>query len=455
MRKVFTENYNYNMIDNSTFNNYTAEFHTLGCKLNFAETSTIGKLLAEKGVKRAHIGETPDICVVNTCSVTEEADKKCRQLIRRLTKKYPDALMIVTGCYAQLKGNEIAKIEGVDIVLGSEQKLDIVQYLDKWLKDHEPTVEITPTKDIRRFSPSCSRGDRTRYFLKVQDGCDYYCSYCTIPKARGRSRSGTIESLVSQAREVALEGGREIVITGVNIGDFGKNTGEKIIDLFKELDKIEGISRYRISSLEPDLLTDEIIEFVAQSRSFMPHFHIPLQSGSDPILKLMRRHYDSALFAEKVHKIKALIPKAFIGVDLIVGARGESEELFNVSRDFVASLPITRLHVFPYSERPGTLALSIDGVVDQHTKSIRAGVMINISEGKLKEFTKQFLGTIRPVLFEQPQKGNPMHGFTDNYMKVYAPFNPEYINKLALVRLNEMNDDGSINGEVISAPDEI
>ena len=443
------------MIDNSTFNNYTAEFHTLGCKLNFAETSTIGKLLAEKGVKRAHIGETPDICVVNTCSVTEEADKKCRQLIRRLTKKYPDALMIVTGCYAQLKGNEIAKIEGVDIVLGSEQKLDIVQYLDKWLKDHEPTVEITPTKDIRRFSPSCSRGDRTRYFLKVQDGCDYYCSYCTIPKARGRSRSGTIESLVSQAREVALEGGREIVITGVNIGDFGKNTGEKIIDLFKELDKIEGISRYRISSLEPDLLTDEIIEFVAQSRSFMPHFHIPLQSGSDPILKLMRRHYDSALFAEKVHKIKALIPKAFIGVDLIVGARGESEELFNVSRDFVASLPITRLHVFPYSERPGTLALSIDGVVDQHTKSIRAGVMINISEGKLKEFTKQFLGTIRPVLFEQPQKGNPMHGFTDNYMKVYAPFNPEYINKLALVRLNEMNDDGSINGEVISAPDEI
>ena len=443
------------MIDKSTFNNYTAQFHTLGCKLNFAETSTIGKILAEKGIRRAHIGETPDVCVVNTCSVTEEADKKCRQLIRRLVKKYPDALMIVTGCYAQLKGNDIAQMDGVDIVLGSEQKLDVAQYLDKWIEDRQPTVEITPFKDIRRFSPSCSRGDRTRYFLKVQDGCDYFCSYCTIPKARGRSRSGTIESLVAQAREVAAEGGREIVITGVNIGDFGKNTGENIIDLFRELDKVEGISRYRISSLEPDLLTDEIIEFVASSRAFMPHFHIPLQSGSDPVLKLMRRHYDSALFADKVHKIKALIPDAVIGVDLIVGARGESDELFNVSRDFVSSLPITRLHVFPYSERPGTMALSIDGVVDQHTKSIRAGKMINISEEKLKEFTTQYLGTVRPVLFEQPQKGNPMHGFTDNYIKVIAPTcEKEYINKVAMVRLVSMNDDCSVNCEVVSQPDE-
>ena len=443
------------MIDNSIFNSHTAEFHTLGCKLNFAETSTIGKILAERGIRRSHLGETPDICVVNTCSVTEEADKKCRQLIRRLVKKYPDALIIVTGCYAQLKGNEIAQMDGVDIVLGSEQKLDVAQYLDKWLESKQSMVEITPTKDIRRFSPSCSRGDRTRYFLKVQDGCDYYCSYCTIPKARGRSRSGTIESLVAQAREVAAEGGREIVITGVNIGDFGKNTGEKIIDLFRELDKIEGISRYRISSLEPDLLTEEIIEFVAQSRSFMPHFHIPLQSGSDPVLKLMRRHYDSALFAEKVNRIKACIPDAFIGVDLIVGARGESEEQFGISRDFVSALPVTRLHVFPYSERPGTLALTIDGAVDQHTKSVRAGVMINISEGKLKEFTQQFIGTVRPVLFEQPQKGKPMHGFTDNYIKVYAPFQKEYINRLALVHLCEMNEDCSVNGTVISGPDEL
>lgn len=443
------------MIDNSVFYNYTAQYHTLGCKLNFAETSTIGKILSEKGIKRAHIGETPNICVVNTCSVTEEADKKCRQLIRRLVKKYPEALMIVTGCYAQLKGNDIAQMEGVDIVLGSEQKLDMSLYIDQWLLDHQPKIEITPTKDIRRFSPSCSRGDRTRYFLKVQDGCDYYCSYCTIPKARGRSRSGTIESLVAQARDVTTEGGREIVITGVNIGDFGKNTGEKIIDLFRELDSIEGISRYRISSLEPDLLTDEIIDFVAESRSFMPHFHIPLQSGSDPILKLMRRHYDSALFAEKVHKIKTCIPDAFIGVDLIVGARGESDELYKISRDFVASLPITRLHVFPYSERPGTLALSIDGIVDKQTKSKRAGEMINISEEKLKEFTKQFLGTVRPVLFEQPQKGQPMHGFTDNYIKIYTPYRPEYINRVAMVKLIELNEDCSVNAEIISAPNEI
>lgn len=441
------------MIDKSIFNNYTAQFHTLGCKLNFSETSTIGQILAERGIRRAHIGETPDICVVNTCSVTEEADKKCRQLIRRLVKKYPEALMIVTGCYAQLKGNEIAQMEGVDIVLGSEQKLDIAQYLDRWMEKRRTTVEITPTKDIRRFSPSCSRGDRTRYFLKVQDGCDYYCSYCTIPKARGRSRSGTIESLVAQAREVAAEGGREIVITGVNIGDFGKNTGEKIIDLFRELDKVEGISRYRISSLEPDLLTDEIIEFVAHSRAFMPHFHIPLQSGSDPVLKLMRRHYDTALFAEKVHKIKALIPDAFIGVDLIVGARGESDELFCVSRDFVSSLPITRLHVFPYSERPGTLALTLDGAVDKHTKSVRAGVMINISESKLKAFTAEYIGKELPVLFEQPAKGQPMHGFTDNYIKVYAPYQTEYINRVAMVRLNEMNEDCSVNGVIVSAPD--
>ncbi len=443
------------MIDNSIINKYTAQYHTLGCKLNFAETSTIGKILSDRGIRRSHLGETPDICVVNTCSVTEEADKKCRQLIRRLVKKYPDALMIVTGCYAQLKGNKIAQMTGVDIVLGSEQKLDIAQYIDQWLLDHKPKIEITPTKDICRFSPSCSRGDRTRYFLKIQDGCDYYCSYCTIPKARGRSRSGTIESLVTQAHEVAAEGGREIVITGVNIGDFGKNTGEKIINLFYELDKIEAIDRYRISSLEPDLLTDEIIDFVAKSRAFMPHFHIPLQSGSDHILKLMRRHYDSALFADKVNKIKSIIPDAFIGVDLIVGARGESEELFKVSRDFVSSLPITRLHVFPYSERPGTLALSIEGVVEQRTKSVRAGEMIEISEKKLKEFTNQFIGTVRPVLFEQPQKGQPMHGFTDNYIKVITPYKAEYINRLALVRLNEMNEDCSVNAELISTPDEI
>ena len=443
------------MIDTTVFQDKKAAYYTLGCKLNFSETSTIGKMLKEAGVRTVRKGEKADICVINTCSVTEVADKKCRQAIHRLVKNHPGAFVVVTGCYAQLKPEQVASIEGVDVVLGAEQKGELMHYLGNLQKHDKGEAHTSAFKDIRSFAPSCSRGDRTRYFLKVQDGCDYYCSYCTIPKARGRSRSGTIESLVAQAREAAAEGGREIVITGVNIGDFGKNTGEKIIDLFRELDKIEGISRYRISSLEPDLLTEEIIEFVAQSRSFMPHFHIPLQSGSDPVLKLMRRHYDSALFAEKVNRIKACIPDAFIGVDLIVGARGESEEQFGISRDFVSALPVTRLHVFPYSERPGTLALTIDGAVDQHTKSVRAGVMINISEGKLKEFTKQFIGTVRPVLFEQPQKGKPMHGFTDNYIKVYAPFQKEYINRLALVRLREMNEDCSVNGTVISGPDEL
>ena len=428
----------------------TISYITLGCKLNYAETSTYERRLNAEGFKAVPWSKGAEIFLVNTCTVTEHSDKKSRNIIRKLHRLSPKAAIYVTGCYAQLKKAEIEAIEGVTAVFGAEEKSMIVPRILADAHGCEPDYGTTGT-----FFPAYSSGERTRSFLKVQDGCDYYCSYCTIPKARGRSRSGTIESLVAQAREVAAEGGREIVITGVNIGDFGKNTGEKIIDLFRELDKIEGISRYRISSLEPDLLTDEIIEFVAQSRSFMPHFHIPLQSGSDPVLKLMRRHYDSALFAEKVNRIKACIPDAFIGVDLIVGARGESEEQFGISRDFVSALPVTRLHVFPYSERPGTLALTIDGVVDQHTKSVRAGVMINISEGKLKEFTQQFIGTVRPVLFEQPQKGKPMHGFTDNYIKVYAPFQKEYINRLALVRLCEMNEDCSVNGTVISGPDEL
>ena len=396
----------------------------------------------------------PDICVVNTCSVTELADKKCRQTIRRLANRYPDAVIVVTGCYAQLKKDEVAAIDGVDIVLGSEQKMEISAYLDRWLATRKPQVEVTPAKDIRAFSPSCSRGDRTRYFLKVQDGCDYFCSYCTIPFARGRSRSGSIESLVAQAREVAAEGGKEIVITGVNIGDFGKNTGESFIDLVRALDAVEGIERYRISSIEPDLLTDEIIDFCARSRAFMPHFHIPLQCGSDTVLRLMRRHYDSALFAHKVEMIKRLIPDAFIGVDLMVGTRGETEELFEESRRFVDGLDITRLHVFPYSERPGTLALrTIDHVVDQHTKSVRAGKMIALSDRKLRAFMQQYAGTVRPVLFEQPQPGMPMHGFTDNYIRVEVSNAPEaLVNTVAQVRLLSISPDDpdTMLGEVVT-----
>lgn len=442
------------MTDISSFDNCKAEFHTLGCKLNFAETSTIARIFAERGIRRAQPGELPDICVVNTCSVTELADKKCRQTIRRLANRYPDAVIVVTGCYAQLKKDEVAAIEGVDIVLGSEQKMEISAYLDRWLATRKPQVEVTPAKDIRAFSPSCSRGDRTRYFLKVQDGCDYFCSYCTIPFARGRSRSGSIESLVAQAREVAAEGGKEIVITGVNIGDFGKNTGESFIDLVRALDAVEGIERYRISSIEPDLLTDEIIDFCARSRAFMPHFHIPLQCGSDTVLRLMRRHYDSALFAHKVEMIKRLIPDAFIGVDLMVGTRGETEELFEESRRFVDGLDITRLHVFPYSERPGTLALrTIDHVVDQHTKSVRAGKMIALSDRKLRAFMQQYAGTVRPVLFEQPQPGMPMHGFTDNYIRVEVSDAPEaLVNTVANVRLLSISPDDpdTMLGEVVA-----
>lgn len=442
------------MTDLSSFDNCKAEFHTLGCKLNFAETSTIARIFAERGIRRAQPGEVPDICVVNTCSVTELADKKCRQTIRRLANRYPDAVIVVTGCYAQLKKDEVAAIDGVDIVLGSEQKMEISAYLDRWLATRKPQVEVTPAKDIRAFSPSCSRGDRTRYFLKVQDGCDYFCSYCTIPFARGRSRSGSIESLVAQAREVAAEGGKEIVITGVNIGDFGKNTGESFIDLVRALDAVDGIERYRISSIEPDLLTDEIIDFCARSRAFMPHFHIPLQCGSDTVLRLMRRHYDSALFAHKVEMIKRLIPDAFIGVDLMVGTRGETEELFEESRRFVDGLDITRLHVFPYSERPGTLALrTIDHVVDQHTKSVRAGKMIALSDRKLRAFMQQYAGTVRPVLFEQPQPGMPMHGFTDNYIRVEVSDAPEaLVNTVANVRLLSISPDDpdTMLGEVVA-----
>lgn len=288
------------MIDNTTFENYTALFHTLGCKLNFAETSTVAKLFADKGIRRAQAGEIPDICVINTCSVTELADKKCRQSIRSLHKKYPDAAIIVTGCYAQLKSEEVASIPGVVIVAGTDRKLELANYLDEWLKTHEPRTLVTPTKNIRVFSPSCSRGDRTRYFIKVQDGCDYFCTYCTIPMARGRSRSGYIGELVEQARQVAEEGGKEIVITGVNIGDFGKGREDNFFDLIRALDEVDGIERYRISSIEPNLLTDEIIEWVATSKRFMPHFHIPLQSGNDEVLKLMHRHYDTSLFRSKV-----------------------------------------------------------------------------------------------------------------------------------------------------------
>lgn len=432
------------MIDNSTFGNSTALFHTFGCKLNFSETSSVARMFSEKGIRRVQSGETPDIVVVNTCSVTDVADKKCRQAINRFARLYPEAVIVVTGCYAQLKSDEIAAIPGVDIVAGTDRKLELLDYLDRWLENRRTESYITPLTDIRKFDPSCSRGDRTRYFLKVQDGCDYWCSYCTIPKARGRSRSGTIESIVDQARQVAEEGGKEIVLTGVNIGDFGKGRDDTFFDLIKALDNVDGIERYRISSIEPNLLTDEMIEWVASSRRFMPHFHIPLQAGSDEVLRLMRRHYDTALFRHRVERIREVMPHAFIGVDLIVGARGETDELFERSRDYVESLDISRLHVFPYSERPGTRALDIDYVVPQEVKHRRTNVMLRISEHKLADFASRFSGMVRPVLLEHQRPRRPMTGFTDNYLKVEVKPVAEYANKVVPVMLGEVIDNGDM-----------
>ena len=437
------------MIDKSTFSYLKALFHTFGCKLNFAETSTVAKMLAGRGIISAREGETPDIIVVNTCSVTELADKKCRQAIRAFNRRYPAAAIVVTGCYAQLKAPDIEKMPGVVIVAGNDRKLEIADAVERWLDRREPVLLHTPVKDIRSFSPSCARGDRTRFFLKVQDGCDYFCSYCTIPYARGRSRSATIDSLVAQASGAAAEGGKEIVITGVNIGDFGKGRQDTFFDLMRALDQVEGIERYRISSIEPNLLTDEMIEWVAGSRAFMPHFHIPLQSGSDAVLQLMRRRYGTSVFRHRVETIREAMPHAFIGVDLIVGARGETPEEFAASRDFVDSLAISRLHVFPYSERPGTRALTdIDHVVSQHDKHMRARTMLDISDRKLKEFTDSFIGTVRPVLVEHRAKGDTMGGFTDNYLRVSLPADASLDNRIVPVRLLE-NLGEEVRGEVV------
>jgi len=424
-----------------------ALYSTLGCKLNFAETGTIAAALADRGVVRIDRGETPDFCIVNTCSVTQEADRKCRRLIRSLHTRYPAASIIVTGCYAQLQPVEVASLPGVDMVVGINDKLRIADYVCS----AAAPAEVVPSKSLREFMPSCSRGDRTRYFLKVQDGCNYWCTYCTIPAARGRSRSGTVGQLVDQARQVAAEGGKEIVITGVNIGDFGNGTDRNFLDLIRELDQVEGIERYRISSLEPDLLTDGIIDFVASSRRFMPHFHIPLQCGSDEVLRLMRRHYRSALFAEKVEKIRRAMPHAFIGVDLIVGARGESPERFAESRKFVESLPISRLHVFPYSERPGTRALTdIDLVVSQEEKHRRMQVMTAISTARQRAFSEPFIGSVRPVLIEHVSHGRT-GGFTDNYLRVELPQpRPDLANTVVNVRLTELSPEADkFTGEII------
>lgn len=438
------------MIDTTVFQNKTAAYYTLGCKLNFSETSTIGKTLSEAGIRTALKGEKADICVINTCSVTETADKKCRQAIHKLIKQHPGAFVVVTGCYAQLKPGIITQIEGVDVVLGAEQKKEILNHLGNLQKNETGEVHTTAVKDIKSFVPSCSKGNRTRFFLKVQDGCDYYCSYCTIPFARGRSRNGTIDSLVAQAGQAAEEGGKEIVLTGVNIGDFGKSTGESFFELIKAFDKAAGIKRFRISSIEPNLLTDEIIEYVAQSERFMPHFHIPLQSGSDDVLKLMRRRYDTALFASKISKIRAVIPHAFIGVDMIVGTRGETEEYFEDAYRFISGLDITQLHVFSYSERPGTQALKIDYSVSPREKHARSQRLLTLSDEKTKAFYSGYIGETMKVLVEKSKAGTPMYGFTENYIRVELENNPSLDNEIIIVSLDKFNEDESALKGVIS-----
>ena len=434
------------MIDTSVFQDKRAAYFTLGCKLNFSETSTFGKMLSEMGVRTAAKGEPADICVINTCSVTDVADHKCRQAIHRLVRENPDAFVVVTGCYAQLEPEKVSKIAGVDLVLGSNEKANLIQFLsDAFInRSDTPSYKTVKTKDIKTFAPSCSRGNRTRFFLKVQDGCDYFCTYCTIPYARGFSRNPSIASLVAQAEEAVSEGGKEIVLTGVNIGDFGKTTNERFMDLVKALDGVEGVSRYRISSLEPDLLTDELIDYCARSRAFMPHFHIPLQSGSDTVLRLMHRHYDRQLFADKIHRIKEVMPDAFIGVDVMVGCRGETPECFEETYTFLDSLDVTQLHVFPYSERPGTSALSIPYVVSDADKRERSQRLLALSDQKTQAFYQKYIGQDAEVLFEKATRGRAMHGFTRNYIRVElspAMAREDYDNQLILVRLGDFNHD--------------
>ncbi|MBQ2342270.1 MAG: tRNA (N(6)-L-threonylcarbamoyladenosine(37)-C(2))-methylthiotransferase MtaB [Bacteroidaceae bacterium] len=440
------------------FQGLKAAYFTLGCKLNFAETSSVSQQLQQAGIEPVRKGEIADICIVNTCSVTEVADHKCRQAISRMVRLHPGALVVVMGCYAQLKPQQVADLDGVDLVLGSEQKGDILRYIaerlemmpeERALTAHE--FHTVKTADIRTFVPSCACGDRTRYFLKVQDGCDYYCTYCTIPMARGRSRNGSIASMVEQAQHVASQGGHEIVITGVNIGDFGRTTGESFLDLIQSLDAVEGIDRYRISSIEPNLLTDEVLQFCARSRAFMPHFHVPLQSGSDEVLRLMHRRYDTALFASKVDRIHELIPDAFIGVDVIVGTRGETDELFSEARDFMEQLDISQYHVFSYSERPGTQALKIPHQVRPEEKHRRSQQILQLSDRKLHDFYRRFMGTTRPVLLERSRRRGIMYGFTDNYIKVELHVSADQPdNVIVPVRLGDFSADRyALMGEIV------
>ncbi len=411
-------------------------FHTLGCKLNFSETSTLSRLLENEGFEKKHFDEQADVYVINTCSVTDNADKECRYLVRKIQRESPESMVVITGCYAQLKPKEIAEIPGVNLVLGAAEKFNIVQHIAEFVKGDSTKICSCEIEDVTGFNASYSANDRTRTFLKVQDGCDYTCSFCTIPMARGKSRSDTIENVLKNVEEIAKTEVKEIVLTGVNLGDFGKGpdgnkkNNEDFLELLHELDKVEGIDRYRISSIEPNLLTNEIIEFVAESNKIMPHFHIPLQSGSNTILAAMRRRYKRELYAERVAHIKKVMPHCAIGVDVIVGFPGETDELFNETFEFLHSLDVSYLHVFTYSERPNTSALDIKPIVPIHIRNERNKTLRNLSFMKLQYFTQQHVGTTRKVLFEMFNKNEIMEGYTDNYLRISTPYRKEWANEI-------------------------
>lgn len=432
------------------YSNKRVAFTTLGCKLNFSETSTIARSFQEMGFARVDFREEADVYVINTCSVTDTADKKSRTLIKQAAKQNPAAFVVVIGCYAQLKPDEAASISGVDLVLGANDKFNIMKYLENLEKHDHGQVHTCGFQDISEFHHAYSYGDRTRSFLKVQDGCNYFCTYCTIPMARGKSRNPGITDLVTEAKRVAQKGIKEIILTGVNIGDFGKTTGESFIDLVKALDDVEGIERFRISSVEPNLLTDEIITYVSQAKRIAPHFHIPLQAGSNEVLSLMKRRYDRELFQQRVEKIKTLMPHAFIGVDVIAGMNGETPEFFDDAYQFINSLNISQLHVFPYSERANTKALDIPGIVPVNERKRRANALKEISHQKLISFYNQHLGETMNVLFENETAGETMHGWTENYIKVEIPFDPTLVNQVCSIKLIKINDNETVLGERVS-----
>jgi threonylcarbamoyladenosine tRNA methylthiotransferase MtaB len=426
-----------------------AAFYTLGCKLNFSETSTIAGSFKEVGFERVEFDETADVYVINTCSVTNQGDKESRNIIRRAVKKNPNAMVIVVGCYSQLKPEEVGHIEGVDLVLGTQEKFHIPAYLGDLHKRETTEIQTTRLADIKSYHKAFSWGDRTRSFLKIQDGCDYYCSFCTIPYARGKSRNDTIQNTIEQAAKAVEKGFKEVVLTGVNIGDFGKSTGENFLELLMALEKVDGLQRLRLGSIEPNLLKDEIIQLVAQSKVIMPHFHIPLQSGSDEILSLMKRKYSTELFARRVQRIREIVPHAFIGVDVIAGTNGETDELFEESYNFINSLEISQLHAFTYSERSGTQALKIPWKVDPAERKIRTQRYLNLSEKKLRAFYEKHLGTTQTVLFEAQSDNENMTGFTENYIKVETEYKDGFDNKLKTALLKSVLPSGNVAIEML------